>query len=160
MASGLKSLIKLNKHVLDEKRQSLAKLYEVLDILLQEQRRIEENFNKEKEDLTKGDDIGFTFQAYVEAVRHSLELNAKKQAEMQVLIEAAKDSMMDTFSELKKYEMTQSARDKRLQDKIDKKENAELDEIAIEGYRRKEKSNKESYNESNRTIRDGEKENT
>ena len=137
MANSLKSLIKMYKHELDEKRQKLAKLYDVLDVLKDEQTNIENKFDIEKKILSESGDISFTFADYVEVIRRKLFDNAKKQENMEEAIEEAKDSMMDTFSELKKYEQTQKSREEREAEELKKKESLELDEIGIDGFRRK-----------------------
>jgi len=136
--AGLESLIKLHKHELDEKRQVLAKLYDVQDILKKEQKKIEDEFAREKDSIKDGGDTSFIFADYSEAVKIRLEVNAKKQRDIEENIEEAKDSMMETFSELKKYEKTQELREKKKQDKLNKKESQELDNIGIERFRRKE----------------------
>lgn len=143
--AGLESLIKLHKHELDEKRQALAKLYDIQDGLLKEKQNIEHKFEEEKKAVGQNQDMAFIFSDYCEAVKNKLEVNAAKQQDIRVQIEIAKDSMMETFSELKKYEKTHEMREKRKKDARDKKEVKELDEIAIEGFRRKaEEKNKET----------------
>ena len=137
--AGLESLIKLHKHELDEKRQALAKLYDIQDVLLKEQRDIEASFEAEKNAIKEYNDTSFIFADYAERIKHKLEVNATKQRDIENQIELAKDSMMETFSELKKYEKTHELREKKKQETINKKEVNELDDIAIEGFRRKEK---------------------
>ena len=135
--AGLESLIKLHKHELDKKRQILAKLYDIQDVLLREQKKIEDEFAVEKQSVSENSDISFIFADYAEAVKMKLEINAAKQKEIETQIEKAKDSMMETFSDLKKYEKTQELREKKKQQARDKKEVQELDDIAIESFRRK-----------------------
>ena len=53
-------------------------------------------------------------------------------------IEVARDDMRRAFAELKKIEITQERREDEEEKAINKKESAELDEIAIEGFRRKQ----------------------
>jgi len=142
MASGLKSLIKLHKHELDEKRRQLALFYDEQAALRQQQSFIEIAFEKEKEAIAKSQEISYTFVNYAEEIKRKLKENAERQAEMQLVIDIATDDMMLTFSELKKYEMTQAARDQREEDERTSKENKELDEIAIEGFRRKQEEDK------------------
>ena len=136
--AGLESLIKLHKHELDEKRQALAKLYDIQDNLIKEQKAIENNFAKEKKAAGENNATAFIFVDYAERIKQKLEVNATKQRDIEEQIETAKDSMMETFSELKKYEKTQEMREQKKQDAIKKKEVKELDEIAIEGFRRKQ----------------------
>jgi len=136
--SDLTALIRLHKHELDEKRLALAELYNATALLERQRRDLERAFETEKEAVATTGDIHFTFSRYVERVnRQRTELDAQT-AELETQIVAAKDSMMETFSELKKYEMTQQQRDRLAAADRLQKDSQEMDEIGIEGFRRKE----------------------
>jgi flagellar export protein FliJ len=57
---------------------------------------------------------------------------------MEPRIVRAQDEMREAFSEQKKAEIIQEQRDKEEAEEIARKENTNLDEIGIEGFRRKE----------------------
>jgi flagellar FliJ protein len=131
-------LIRLHKHELDEKRRVLGELYGEMALLERARRELERAFEQEKEAVARMDDqISFTFADYAETVRRQrLDLD-DREVEMEKAIERAKESLMETFAELKKYEMTQEERDRLEADERQFKENAAMDAIGIEGFRRK-----------------------
>ena len=59
------------------------------------------------------------------------------EAELEEHIQKAKLSLLDTFSELKKFEMTQEERERIEEAERQFRETQELDAIGIEGFRRK-----------------------
>jgi len=136
--ANLTALIRLHKHELDEKRIALGELYSVMARLERQQRELDRTFKKEKEMVAGTGDVHFTFANYAENVkRQRKEIDIRK-AEMEEQISIAKDSMMETFSELKKYEMTQQERGRLEKEEQLLKESQEMDAIGIEGFRRKD----------------------
>jgi flagellar protein FliJ len=135
--ADLSVLIRLQKHELDEKRRALAELYRALADLGRRQRDLEREFEQEKEALAQGGDVHFTFAQYAEAVIRKREELTRAEAELESHIERAKSSLLDTFGELKKYEMTQEERDRLEEEERLYRENQELDAIGLEGFRRR-----------------------
>lgn len=140
--ADLTVLIRLHKHELDEKRRILAGLYSAMAEQEKRRRALEESFKKEKEAVDRDGDIHFTFAGYAEAVKKKREEFLKIEAGLEKQIEQAKDSMMETFSELKKYEMTQQERERLEEEERALKEGRMMDDIAIEGFRRKNDDNR------------------
>ncbi len=137
-AKSLKSLIRLHKHELDEKQRILADLYRVLAELTRQKRAQEEGLEKEKKALKESGDIHYTFASYSEAVKKKC---AQLEAEMQRTegkIAAAKDSLMETFGELKKFEMTEAERKKLEEDERRLIEAKNFDDIGLTMFRRQE----------------------
>jgi flagellar protein FliJ len=135
--SDLSSLIRLHKHELDEKRLALAALYEEAARLERQRRTLERAFEAEKEAIARLGDIPFTFASYAESVAQKREKMAEEAAMLEKKIASAKEGMMETFSELKKYEMTQEKRARNEEQQQLSRESRELDEIGIEGFRRR-----------------------
>lgn len=135
--ADLSVLIRLHKHQLDEKRTALGQLQNQLALLIRERELLEEAFLAEKKLVDENGDVSFTFPKYVDTVnKKRAELDAYR-AKVEQAIEAAKDSMMETFSELKKYEMTQAERDRLEKEEQRIKEDKMMDDIGLEGFRRK-----------------------
>ncbi|MCK4945656.1 MAG: hypothetical protein KAS59_05290 [Alphaproteobacteria bacterium] len=135
--ADLTALIRLHKHELDEKRIALGELYSVMALLERQRRELDRAFEKEKEMLAGTGDVHFTFANYVENVKRQRKEMDVRKAKMEEQISVAKDSMMETFSELKKYEMTQQERNRLEKEEQLLKESQEMDAIGIEGFRRK-----------------------
>jgi len=136
--ADLKSLIKLHKHELDGKRQILAQLYEDLALLNQQREAVIKKIKEEQEAITKTSDVHFTFANFIEKGKQQVLKIEEHMNVLEAQVVVAKDEMMACFSELKKYEMTQEEREALEAEENRMKELQELDEIALEGFRRKE----------------------
>lgn len=136
--ADLNALIRLHKHELDEKRRALGELYSQMALLERERRALERAFELEKEAVSRLDDqIPYTFADYADTVRRQREDLDRREAAMEKAIERAKEALMETFAELKKYEMTQEERDRLEAEERLFKENAAMDAIGLEAFRRK-----------------------
>lgn len=136
--ADLSTLIRLHKHELDEKRQALAKLYTEMAAIERQQRDLEFAFEREKAAVAAdNEDVHFTFLRYTEQIKRQRKLLEEQKEELEKKISDAKDSMMETFSELKKYEMTQAERDRVEAAERALKESNEMDAIGLESFRRK-----------------------
>jgi flagellar FliJ protein len=136
--ADLSVLIRLHKHELDGKRRALGELYTAMSILERERRTVERLYELEKQAVDASGDINFTFANYTEKVRQKRKEIDEAEAELEKQIEAAKESLMETFGEMKKYEMTQEERERIEEEERRFREAKELDDIGIEGFRRKE----------------------
>jgi len=131
-------LIRLHKHELDERRRVLGDLYSQMALLERERRDLERAFEQEKEAVSRMDDqIPYTFADYADTVRRQREDLDRRELAMERAIEQAKEALMETFGELKKYEMTQEERDRLEAEERLFKENAAMDAIGLEAFRRK-----------------------
>lgn len=136
--SDLAVLIRLHKHDLDGKRRALGELYAAMATLERERRTIERLYELEKQAVNESGDVHFTFMQYTEKVKKQRkELDNAEQA-LEQHIAAAKESLMETFAELKKYEMTQEERERIEEEERRFRESKNLDDIGLEGFRRKE----------------------
>jgi flagellar protein FliJ len=136
--ADLSVLIRLHQHELDEKRRALAELYTALADLERQQRDLAREFEMEKAAVAKANDVHFTFAQYAETViKRREELNTAE-TELEEHIQRAKFSLLETFSELKKFEMTQEERERIEEQERQFRESQEMDAIGIEGFRRKD----------------------
>lgn len=138
--ADLSALIRLHKYELDEKRRGLTVLYTQLGELERARQKLETEFAIEAAAVNMAAETSFTFSNYAERVSREKERIEAAAAELDAKIQIAKDSMMETFAELKKFEMTQAERDRLEAEERAFKESAMLDEIGLEGYRRRQES--------------------
>jgi flagellar protein FliJ len=139
-SKGLKTLIRLAGFNVDEKRRVLVALQtredEILAAIAAEERQLAEEQRIASEDSTG---VGFLYGAYANAW---LDRRGKYQtmlAAVRAEIEKARDDLAEAFREQKTYELTQTNREKRAKEEADQKEQAFLDEIGLNLYRRKGK---------------------
>lgn len=136
--ADLHALIRLNKHELDERRRVLTALNVEMMVLQNQRQALEDAFAAEKAAVDQLEEAAFTFANYVQAVnkrREEIDEAARILAEQ---IEKAKEAVMETFGEIKKFEMAQAERDRIEADKRKAKEDQMMDDIGLETFRRKE----------------------
>lgn len=137
-AKGLKTLIRLSKFNVDEKRRALTALQAREDHVLEEIRQAELRLAYEHKMATENPTtVGFAFPAFYRAwtqQRHTLDqaLQAVRQQ-----IELARDELAEAFREQKTYEVTQANREKREREEADRKEQIFLDEVGLTMHRRR-----------------------
>ena len=135
--ADLSSLIRLHKYELDEKRRALSVLYTEMAELETRLEAMDDELQREKEALTESGDVGFTFAGYAQRMKQQRDALMEEIFEAERRIHDAKDDMMETFSELKKYEMTQEERDRVEEEQRGFQESLRMDEIALETFRRR-----------------------
>lgn len=137
-AKGLKTLIRLSKFNVDEKRRALTALQAREDEIVAEIQAAEGQLVREQQLATaNAETIGFAFPLFYQAWaqrRHGMEqaLIAVRQQ-----IELARDELAEAFREQKTYEVTQANREKREREEADRKEQIFLDEVGLNMHRRK-----------------------
>ena len=83
------------------------------------------------------DETRYAFANFYRAVMQRRETLAKTLSDLEPELEQAREEVANAFRELKKYELALDHRMKRQQATAKRREQAELDEVAIEGYRRR-----------------------
>lgn len=139
-AKGLKTLIRLSKFNVDEKRRVLTALQTREDHIIEEIRQGEAQL-KEEQRLAAADatGVGFVYGAFQRAWMKRRDLMHQALAAVRRDIEKARDDLAEAFRELKTYEITQANREKREREEADRKEQVFLDEVGLNIHRRKDK---------------------
>lgn len=134
----LDSLIRVRKHTVEQKQKALAALYKKAQDLKDERDELEAQHAIESEKVRTMDaDYLSYFGAYSKRVHVQIESIDKAREKMENRIKLAQEDMRDAFAELKKVEIIHERRKAEEQAVLDKKEAGELDEMAIDGHRRK-----------------------
>lgn len=135
----LKTLIKISKRNLDEKRRMMVleetrKEQLILALSLLE-KEIEEEKKKAGEDI----EASYTYQNYINQAifRKATLINAIKQKEAEIQI--ISDEIIEIFGEVKRYEIIQDIKNKEREKIEAKREQDFLDEISIQNFIRSEK---------------------
>ena len=136
--ANLESLIRVRKHAVEQKQKFLAELYRQAEELDNQKKTLEDTLVKERQ---KVDEMGVEalgyFGAYSDAVRQRVADINESMIKLNNRIEVARDDMARAFEDLKKIEITQERREAEEKKAQNKKESDQLDEVALEGYRRK-----------------------
>jgi flagellar FliJ protein len=132
----LDSLIRLQKHHLDEKQKTLATLNDMLTGLENDQKALDAEREKEVELARHDVTLSRTLGGYLEGCEIREENIAKAMNNVNQQISVARDEIRDAFAELKKYEIVQKRRVEEERKALLKKENDTLDEIALDRHQR------------------------
>jgi flagellar protein FliJ len=136
--ADLDPLIRIRKHALEQKQKFLADLYRQSEELERQKKNMLDTLLEERK---KVDEMGVQalgyFGHYSEAVRGRVEDIDDSLKKLNNRIEVAREDMREAFTEMKKIEITQERRDAEEERKLKRKDDAMLDEVALEGFRRK-----------------------
>ena len=137
MGKTLENLIRLYKFNVDEKRRALGVLFAQLNDLEQKVHDLDAQVEHEKKVANSSPDqalfaYGRFHQRAMDMREEFLQAIAAKQQEVDI----ARDEVNEAFRELKVYEEAEKNRKKREEEERTRKENIEMDEIAMNLYRR------------------------
>lgn len=137
--ADLSGLIRVRKHAVEQKQKVVAELYRIAEDLQNQKNGLLSGLKVEEEKLKDMDvEMLSYFGPYSKAVNERVEEIDKKNVTLEKRIQLAQEDMRAAYAELKKVEITQERREAEDKKEIKKKESIELDEIAIEGFRRKQ----------------------
>jgi len=139
MAKSLKTLIRLAKWEVDQKRRALLALQGREDELIAHMRAAEEQLLREQAVAAADGEAGFLYGAYAGAWLQQRAQMEDLLAELRRQIEAARDDLSEAFRQHKTLEVTQANRDKRAREEADRKEQNFLDDVGLEMHRRKDR---------------------
>lgn len=138
--ADLEALIKFRKHTVDEKQKILAQLYRDAENLQRQRQAIIDKMESEKklaEEMGAPEALTYLGR-YLEGARKKLQLYDTAIKKLEIRIIAAQEDIREAFAEQKKIEITQAQRKEREKAALNRKEDQAMDEVAIEGFRRKE----------------------
>ena len=138
MAKHLHALIRLNQWEVDEKRRALGALVRRLDELEGQAGQLEKQLIREQAAArAQPNEAGFLYGNFAVAVIRARERLAGMIRNINTEVEAAREALAEARRELKKYEVAQAARDRRAAEEAAKLEQADLDEVGLQGHRRR-----------------------
>lgn len=135
---SLKTIIRLQKLQLDEKRRVLAELHTLADRLRNEIEKVKQEIAHEQETVRDDFSVSFTYSNFAQAALERGRKLGESLGQVEAQINMATDEMAEAFQELKRYELAEEERLKRERDKQKRKEAAMLDETALVGFRRRQ----------------------
>ncbi len=135
---SLKTIIRLQKLQLDEKRRVLAELHTLADRLRNEIEKVKQEIAHEQETVRDDFSVSFTYSNFAQAALERGRKLGESLGQVEAQINIATDEMAEAFQELKRYELAEEERQKRERDKQKRKEAAMLDETALVGFRRRQ----------------------
>ncbi|MDP2696627.1 flagellar FliJ family protein [Thalassospira sp.] len=139
MAKNFKTLIRIRKWALDEKRRELSDMQAALDHLVAEKAELERAvIAEQKVAATDPELAGFAYGNFASAVIAEREVLTKRIHDQERAIESFRDVVADAFKELKTIEISERNRIDAEQAEENRKEQNDLDEIGARSATRKD----------------------
>jgi flagellar export protein FliJ len=137
--ADLDPLIRVRKHSVEQKQKFLAELYRQADEMQRQKEVIEQQVQSERAALEGMNSVEMlaAFSAFAEAAKIRIADIDDSMKKLNVRIEIAREDMREAFSDLKKIEITQERREAEEFRLLEKRQMDLLDEVALEGFRRK-----------------------
>lgn len=132
----LDGIIRLHRHAVDEKRRVLADMFQILDHKTLQLAAIDAEFENECTLANADPAMAADFAAYIPRYQDMRKIMEKEIAIVERRIEEAKDDLLESFSELKKFEMTEAERQRLAREERKIKDARTLDDIALTIYNR------------------------
>ncbi len=136
--ADLNSLIRVRRHVVEQKQKFLTTLYDQADALEDQKQAMLAQLAIEKVKIEElGTEMLSFFDQYSRAINERIEDLDDATDTLNKRIDMARDEVREAFAEVKKIEIIQERREAEERAKQDKEESETLDEIAIEAIQRK-----------------------
>lgn len=141
--ANLKSLIKLRRHNVDEKQKFLANLYREVEMIEASKNTLIERLRTERDVLDKSGSLEMYayFGRFSQNIQRMLERLNEEKKKLETRIVIAQDDVREAFANMKRIEIVQREREKDERKEADDKETREMDDLGIDGFRRKEEEN-------------------
>jgi flagellar FliJ protein len=138
--ANLLSLIKLRRHNVDEKQKALAELYRQIEMIEQNKQILIERLREEREVLDQNGTLEMYayFGRFSQNIQRSLERMNIEKTKLETRISIAQDDVRAAFASMKQIEIVQREREVKEKKEQADKEGREMDDIGIDGFRRKE----------------------
>lgn len=135
--SALDSLIRLHRWQLDERRRQLAELDALGEKLRQEQTRLASEEQSEQAAASASHEAATAYGNYATRLIERRDRLQKSLASVQQQIAEARETLAETYREVKRYEIASANRAMQQRKRLARAQQRTLDELAIENYRRK-----------------------
>lgn len=137
--SSLDTLIKLHRWQLDGQRRKVAEFESLAAKLRTELQRLDDEEVSEQQIAGDSHEASYAYSGYARALidRRNKLLRSVQETEQQML--QARAELADAFAEVKRYEIAAANRLLAKHRGLERIRQQELDEVAIDGFRRKTK---------------------
>ena len=137
--SSLDTLIKLHRWQLDEQRRKVAEIESLAGKLRAELQRLEAEEQFEQQVAGGSHEANFAYGGFAKALIDRRAKLRRSIAETEQQILEARAALTDAYAEVKRYEIAAANRLLAKHRGIERLRQQELDEVALDGFRRREK---------------------
>ncbi|HLI21139.1 MAG TPA: flagellar FliJ family protein [Stellaceae bacterium] len=137
--SSLDTLIKLHRWQLDEQRRKVAEFESLAAKLRGELQRLDEEEVSEQQVAEDSHEANYAYSGYARGLidRRNKLMKSVEETEQQIV--QARAELADAFAEVKRYEIAAANRLLAKHRGLERLRQQELDEVAVDGFRRKTK---------------------
>ena len=135
--SALDSLIRLHRWQLDERKRDLATLEDLAASLVEERRKLDAEDERERTVASASPEAAFGYAGFARGLIDRRRKLEQSQAETAERIVRAREALAEAFQEVKRYEIAAANRAKQQEQRQSKRQQQTLDNLGIEGFRRK-----------------------
>jgi flagellar FliJ protein len=135
--SALDSLIRLHRWQLDERKRDLATLEDLAVKLGEEHRKLELEDQREQRAAAASPEAAFAYAGYARGLIDRRRKIEQSQTEVADQIARAREALAEAFQEVKRYEIAAANRVKVEEQRDAKRQQRVLDDLGVEGFRRK-----------------------
>lgn len=132
------SLIRLNRFQVDEKRRKVAEIETMMADFERKEVDLNQQIEAEQQRSGISDVNHFAYPTFAKAALGRRDNLAASIEGLKLQLEEAKNDLAAAYTELKKYELLQEKERAREQKELSAKEQAEMDEVALNMFRRGE----------------------
>ncbi|MEH6402522.1 MAG: hypothetical protein V7750_04065 [Sneathiella sp.] len=133
----MSSLIRVQKWKLDEKRRAITDMENLLDGFKGQLAKLDHDKLVEQKVVTENVDTRFAYTNYLQITKQRRENLIASIVDAEERIAVAQEEVAGIFEELKKYEISEDMRMRRLKELQNKRLQEEMDAVSIEMHRRK-----------------------
>lgn len=133
-------IIRLHKWQLDEKRRNMVELEEMKAGMLQNLADLQNELIAEQKKVSESPVVNIGYAAYAQQVMVRRVNIVNSMLEIDVSIEGMKDQVAEAFKELKKFEVVAQRKRERERSALNRRQQAEQDELALNMHRQQRKS--------------------
>lgn len=138
--ADLAALIRLRRHMVEEKQKVLAEIFRSVEIIERRKQELFDRLNKERKALDENLDLETRdfygrFEGVIRDDVERLDIELKK---LETRVDIAQEEVRSAFADMKRVEIVHKRRLKEEAKELTDKETKELDAIGIEGFRRKD----------------------
>jgi len=137
---GMTGMIRLHKWQLDEKRRNMGELEKMRAGLQQNLTDLQAELIREQKKVTESSVVSISYAGYAQQVMVRRTNIVNSILEVEASIEDMKDQLAEAFKELKKFEVVEQRKQERKRADQNRRQQSELDELAINMHRRRRKS--------------------
>jgi len=134
---GMSNLIRVQKWKLDEKRRAITDMENLLAGFKDQLAKLDRDKLEEQRVVTENIDTRFAYTNYLQITKQRRENLIASIVDAEERITESRKEVAGIFEELKKYEISEDMRIRRLKELQSKRLQEEMDAVSIEMHRRK-----------------------